>query len=266
MNTKQFTINKISVEAIPKEVILKQDSDDVSHKVGKSASKPVVLNTVNNKEKRLENTLTIDKFFYQEAKCLPFDSQTSVYFEGDAASCVYFIDSGMVKLINHMPNGRARIVRILGAGTIFGLEGILQEAYYKHTAVALGDARIYRIAVPRLRMLMQRNSELTIKIIEHWHNHLYYADTWITQFSAGAIKSRVARLVNFLGIIEYGQDSLCVRLLTCEEMAEVLGVTPESVSRVLAQFKRDHILLPVQERPFEVYKRDKNRLYAVANF
>jgi CRP/FNR family transcriptional regulator len=265
MNTKQLTINRISAEAMSKQAILKHDSNDLSFKVRQSANKPVVINTVNNTQKLLENTLTIDTFFYQEAKCLPFHSQSSVYFEGDAASCVYFIDSGMVKLINHMPNGRARIVRILGAGTIFGLEGILQEEYYKHTAVALGDARIYRIAVPRLRMLMQHNSELTTKIIEHWHNHLYYADTWITQFSAGAIKSRVARLVNFLGIIEYGQDSLCVRLLTCEEMAEVLGVTPESVSRVLAQFKRDHILLPIQERPFEVYKRDKNRLLAVAN-
>jgi CRP-like cAMP-binding protein len=143
---------------------------------------------------------------------------------------------------------------------------MLQQTLYKHTAVALGDVKVYRIAVPRLRAFMQRDCELTTKFIEHWHNHLYYADTWITQFSAGAIKSRVARLVNFLGIIEYGQDSLWVRLLTCEEMAEVLGVTPESVSRVLAQFKRDRILSPVQERPFEVFKRDKTRLHAVANF
>lgn len=266
MNTKPFNVTKISDEALFQQTILTKDNKDLSPDVHQGANKPVVINTGNKTEMRLQNTFAIDKFFYQEAKSLTFDSQTSVYFEGDVAGCMYYIESGMVKLINHMPNGRARIVRILGAGKIFGIEGILQEAYYKHTAVVLGDGKIHRIAVPRLRMLMQRNSELTINIIEHWHNHLYYADTWITQFSAGAIKNRVARLVNFLGIIEYGQDSLFVRLLTCEEMAEVLGVTPESVSRVLAQFKRDHILLPIQERPFEVYKRDKNRLCAVANF
>ena len=51
--------------------------------------------------------------------------------------------------------------------------------------------------------------------------------------------------------------------ITCEEMAEVLGVTPESVSRVLAQFKRDRILSHLS---FEVYERDKIRLQAVAGF
>ena len=147
---------------------------------------------------------------------------------------------------------------------MLGLEGLLHDGLYKHTAVAVGGVNLYRIAVSRFRGLMQHDSDLTAKIIEHWHNHLFYADTWITKFSAGAIKSRVARLVDFLGSIEYGSDSICVRLLTCEEMAEVLGVTPESVSRVLAQFKRDQLLLSIQDRPFEVYKRDKIRLQAIA--
>ncbi|MGD8594350.1 MAG: Crp/Fnr family transcriptional regulator [Gammaproteobacteria bacterium] len=265
MNTKQFTAKTISADIIPADINRSSTARDSS----KDTAKTPPVTAIHDTEKGFGHLQAIDKvdeFFFRVAKCVTFESQSSVYFEGDSANCVFFIDNGMVKLINHLPNGRARIVRILGAGTIFGLEGMLQQTLYKHTAVALGDVKVYRIAVPRLRAFMQRDCELTTKFIEHWHNHLYYADTWITQFSAGAIKSRVARLVNFLGIIEYGQDSLCVRLLTCEEMAEVLGVTPESVSRVLAQFKRDRILSPVQERPFEVFKRDKTRLHAVANF
>ena len=207
---------------------------------------------------------SIEQFFSLVAKPVSFSSHKSIYFEGSAAQSVFYINFGMVKLITYMPNGRARIVRILGVGGILGLEGLLQEGLYKHTAVPVGGVQLYRIAVPRFRTLMQHDSLLTAKIIEHWHNHLLYADTWITQFSAGAIKSRVARLVNFLGAIEYGNDSAYVRLLTCEEMAEVLGVTPESVSRVLAQFKRDQLLSPVQERPFEVFKRDQPKLLAIA--
>lgn len=230
------------------------------------SAKIAAITVVNTAATSLVHEKGMDECFFAAAKSMTIKSQTTVYIEGDAAQSIYFVHSGMVKLITHMPNGRARIVRILGNNTIFGLEGLLQEPAYKHTAVAVGNINVYRIGVPRLRGLMQHNAELTAKIIEHWHNHLYYADTWITQFSAGQIKSRVARLVNFLGAMEYGQDSLCVRLLTCEEMAEVLGVTPESVSRVLAQFKRDNILSQVQERPFEVYKRDKIRLHAVAGF
>ena len=207
---------------------------------------------------------SIESYFFTVAKPVSFPSQSSIYLEGSTAQSIYFVSSGMVKLICYMPNGRARIVRILGKGGVLGLEGLLQEGLYKHTAVSVGGAKLFRIAVSRFRCLMQRDSDLTAKIIEHWHNHLFYADTWITQFSAGAIKCRVARLVEFLGSIEYGTDSLYVRLLTCEEMAEVLGVTPESVSRVLAQFKRDQLLSSIQERPFEVFKQDKMRLQAIA--
>lgn len=225
-------------------------------------------NGVYQNDAQLENHFdvqsNIERFFSSGAKPVSYSSQNSIYFEGSTAQSIYYVNSGMVKLISYMPNGRARIVRILGKGGILGLEGLLQDGLYKHTAVSVGGVKLSRIAVQRFRSLMQHDSELTARIIEHWHNHLFYADTWITQFSAGAIKSRVARLVNFLGSIEYGNDSMCVRLLTCEEMAEVLGVTPESVSRVLAQFKRDHVLSPIQERPFEVFKRDQPRLMAIA--
>jgi len=218
----------------------------------------------NSIESKFDLQTNIENFFTQAAKPVSCTSQHSIYFEGSAAQSVFYIDTGMVKLISYMPNGRARIVRILGRGGILGLEGLLQEGLYKHTAVSVGGVKMFRVAVPRFRSLMQHNSELTAKIIEHWHNHLFYADTWITQFSAGAIKSRVARLVNFLGTIEYGNDSTSVRLLTCEEMAEVLGVTPESVSRVLAQFKRDQLLSSIQDRPFEVFRRDQSGLQAIA--
>jgi CRP/FNR family transcriptional regulator len=247
MKTNNFKEHQIAANALLSDMQELNNPEDVKGNVNNAFDHPS----------------EIEGIFSSTTKPISFNTHNSIYFEGDAAQSVYFIEKGMIKLISYLPNGRARIVRILGNGSIFGLEGLLREAVYKHSAVAVGNVSVYRVAVTRVRSLMQQSAELTTKIIEHWHNHLFYADTWITQFSSGAIKSRVARLVNFLGFIEYGQHSPCVRLLTCEEMAEVLGVTPESVSRVLAQFKRDRILSHLS---FEVYERDKNRLQAVAGF
>jgi CRP/FNR family transcriptional regulator len=46
----------------------------------------------------------------------------------------------------------------------------------------------------------------------------------------------VARLVDFLSKFEYGEATNRVNLMTVHEMADMLGVTPESVSRILAEF------------------------------
>jgi CRP/FNR family transcriptional regulator len=50
-----------------------------------------------------------------------------------------------------------------------------------------------------------------------------------------------------------------VELLTCEEMASVLGVTPESVSRTLAEFKRQRILQRTGDSR-ETYRRNSQVL------
>lgn len=260
MNIKSVTKSEYEINTLPSHIPANGVFDSKETHAVNQFQNPFQ----NNENGKLENYGDVERFFSLVAKPVSVTSQTSIYLEGNSAQSIYFVNSGMVKLISYMPNGRARIVRILGKGGILGLEGLLHEEMYKHTAVSVGGVKLSRVAVARFRGLMQHDSELTAKIIEHWHNHLFFADTWITQFSAGAIKSRVARLVNFLGAIEYGSDSTCVRLLTCEEMAEVLGVTPESVSRVLAQFKRDGLLASIQERPFEVYQRDPSRLQTIA--
>jgi CRP/FNR family transcriptional regulator len=99
-----------------------------------------------------------------------------------------------------------------------------------------------------------------LELTEQWHHYLREADVWITQFSTGSIRSRVARLITFLYYLEKEINPGYVRLLSGEEMASILGVTPESVSRVIAEFKRQHIVEPVTTQSEVLFKHDKDRL------
>ena len=49
-------------------------------------------------------------------------------------------------------------------------------------------------------------------------------------------------------------------LLTTEEMSEILGVTPESVSRVVAEFKREGILQPIENNDESLFTFDRKKL------
>lgn len=197
------------------------------------------------------------------ARRTAYGQQDVLYHQGGISDTAHFITSGLLKLITHLPNGRARIVRLHRPGSVLGLGGLLGEDN-EHTAVAVTPVTTLRLPIGALQRLRTGDPAAYINLAERWHDYLQEADTWITQFSTGPIRGRVARLLAFLSDFESNPAHNQVQLLTCEEMSSILGVTSESVSRILAEFKRQHILDHSDGKPNETYDTDTERLRDIA--
>ena len=182
-----------------------------------------------------------------------------IYREGEPAERIYVIRNGLVKLLSYLPNGRARIVRLHASDHWIGLEGLLGQLH-EHTAIAVDDVEVQHVAVHSLQRLNRDTPGVLGQLLCQWHGALVHADRWIADFSTGGIKPRVARLLEYLAELEYGRPLERVELLTVCEMAEILGVTQESVSRILATFKRGEILQRHSDPGREVYRLDAFRL------
>ena len=188
-----------------------------------------------------------------------FLAKEVIYRESDTVDRVGLIRSGLVKLLSYLPNGRARIVRLHASGDWLGLEGLMGETY-EHTAMAVDDVEVRYASICSVQRLVHDNPSQMEYLLQQWHGNLAQADRWISDFSTGEIQPRVARLLEFLAELEYGQASDRVELLTVCEMAEMLGVTQESVSRILATFKRGDILHKESDSLREIYRLDAPRL------
>lgn len=167
----------------------------------------------------------------------------TLYHEGTEIEALLVIHRGRVKLVNYLENGRARIVRLHNRGAVIGLNGLMDEAH-AHTAVAIDAVSLYHLPMHLIKPVKDDDPEAYCRLLEYWHAYLNTADTWITEFSTGTIRGRVARLIRFLIENDDETGPSEVSLLTVEEMADILGVTPESVSRVMAELKRRKILRP----------------------
>jgi CRP/FNR family transcriptional regulator len=200
--------------------------------------------------------------FLAAAKRRRFPSRHILYRQGEPAETLFAVRAGLVKLISHSPDGRARIVRLNGPGALLGFSGLLDRVY-AHTAMAVAEVETGCIAAGAVTRLKRDHPELYCRLLESGYGDLKNADRWITEFSTGSIKARVARLVNFLATLQSGTAQE-VELLTCEEMAAVLGVTVESVSRILAEFKRGRLLRAVGAAPARLYAYDARALQRVA--
>lgn len=169
-----------------------------------------------------------------------------LFRQGDPVEAVFRIRRGMVKLVTYLRGGEARIVRLQRAGDWLGLAGFLDRPY-GHTAVALSGVTVERFAMECLARMRHDDAETLNELLSQWHRDLAAADVWIAQFSTGSVRQRVARLIRYLAGFEE-TDATRIHLPTVREMGEILGVRPESVSRVLADLKRKSVLVPAGHR------------------
>jgi CRP/FNR family transcriptional regulator len=181
-----------------------------------------------------------------ETQLVRYAPKDTVYHEASDVEALYVIREGRIKLLNYLENGRTRIVRLHNRGSIIGLNGLMDEVH-THSAVAIDEVKVFQIPMHLIKTAKDEDPDAYCQLLEYWHQYLKIADAWITDFSTGAIRSRVARLIRFLVETDEATGSSEVTLLTVEEMAETLGVTPESVSRVMADLKRKNTLQAVEE-------------------
>lgn len=197
------------------------------------------------------------------ARRVRYGPQDVLYHQGGKNDTVFFITAGLLKLVAHLPNGRTRIVRLHRHGSVLGLRGLPGQDN-THSAVAVTPVTALRLPLEAILRLRVQDAGAYISLAERWHDYLQNADMWITEFSTGPIRGRVARLLAFLSDFEPHAGHGQVQLLTCEEMGSILGVTSESVSRILAEFKRRRILAHNDSELKDFYVADVEQLHHIA--
>lgn len=156
-----------------------------------------------------------------------------LYEQKAAAPSVYTVRSGLLKLKVDLPNGGQRIVRLLRPGDVAGLETLVGECY-QHSAIALQDADVCRIPREVVMHLDQTSPAVHQALLLRWQRSVDQADHFITALSTGPAEARMARLLITLGCARGHPEIIPGR----EDMGALLGITTETASRIMAEFKR----------------------------
>jgi len=161
-----------------------------------------------------------------------------LYRGGQSADSVFTVRGGLVKLVQYLPNGDHRIVRIARSSDVLGLEATLRQPY-QHDAIVVQAGVACRIPIEVLDELNARNPALHQELMRRWQSALSEAEAWLTELSTGSARQRVIRLVLRLSD-EQGRGS--APLFSRKDMGAMLGVTTESASRAVAELKRAGLL------------------------
>lgn len=180
-----------------------------------------------------------------------------IYNEGERGESLYILRSGVVKHVCVSGSGDERIVRLSVPGSAIGLS-LLAGGAYGTTAVTVSSAELCRIPMSIVETRMLEYPEFGLRVVRESQAQLREAEQFLTELSTGNAHERIARLLLLLG--EQSGDGACL-MLTREEMGALLGITTETASRVIAEFRREGL---VNEHEDGTVSCDRRRLAALA--
>jgi CRP/FNR family transcriptional regulator len=181
----------------------------------------------------------------------------SLYHGGDEFDALYAVRSGAFKTAGVSSNGEEKITGFYLSGEVMGLDAINNERH-NYSATALEDSEVCVIPFGRLTeltlripRLQQQLFRLLSRDIARDHGLMLLLGSMTAEQRLAAFLLGLSRRYKRLG---YAADRFILRM-TREDIGNYLGLTLETISRLMSRFQRDG-LITAQQREIEFKDSD----------
>ncbi len=175
-----------------------------------------------------------------------FSRNETIFNEGDEARYSYRVMSGAVRLCKVLPDGRRQIADFSLAGDFFGLEAPHE---YALTAEALCDAVIVRYFKTQLDQLSDERAEIRGALMATLRQSLWAAQHHVIMLGRQTAMERVVSFLMQLNVRAGARGNNVVPLpMGRQDIADYLGLTIETVCRVLSELKSRKLIATPDRR------------------
>lgn len=187
---------------------------------------------------------------------MSFAREAEIYAQDDDAEMLYQLVSGVVRTTRVTVDGRRQVGDFYYPGDLFGLEAGLEHRF---AAEALTDCEIQVVRRASVRAFAG-DAELDRAILEATRQEMERLQEHVVLLGRKSARERVASFL--MSIAERQGDEQVELPMGRQDMADYLGLTIETVSRMLTQLQGDAIVEFPSSRRFQV--RKWNALEALA--
>jgi CRP/FNR family cyclic AMP-dependent transcriptional regulator len=168
-----------------------------------------------------------------------------LFIEGQQGRGVFVLCTGKAKLFATSRDGKTIITNISEHGDVLGLNATISNRPYEVTAEMVEPGQANFIPADALLIFLHDYKEVALRVAQQLSRNYYSAyDEIRTLGLSNSPGQKLAKLL--LGwSAERGDSSHSLRLqlvLTHEEIAEMIGTSRETVSRLFGDFKMKHLI------------------------
>jgi len=205
-----------------------------------------------------------------ELQCIVTDAVQKVAFsrgevlflQGQPSSSLYSLTDGMVKICSHTPDGREQIVGLSNPDNLLvGLQSINDERY-AYTGIAATPVQACKINHRALLARVRNRGDMAMRLISAVNAQLAHARALMEVLGH---KCAAAKIASFILLMtpksEQGNCGFSMPFSRME-MASLLGLSEETVCRLMADMKRSGAIYAPRGK---VEIRDWSQLHAISD-
>lgn len=169
-----------------------------------------------------------------------FRKDATVYEVGAPAESVYRVGSGTLRVVQLLPDGRRQISSFLNAGDFFGFAEMGEHA---HSVEAITDCTLTRYPRRQFETSLQSRADAGHQIFRLMCQQIAATDRMLLLLGR---KTAAERLASFLHVLagprELQRGTLVYLPMSRADIADHLGLTIETVSRTVTQFRQRKLI------------------------
>jgi CRP/FNR family cyclic AMP-dependent transcriptional regulator len=168
-----------------------------------------------------------------------------LFHEGDPGHALYLIRSGQVKIVRIAPDGQEILLRVAGPGECLGEMALLDDEPRSATLVALGPVEAVLLYREAFLELVEQQPGVALAVMAELTRKVRQMSEQVQDLMRLDVAGRIAKTL--LGLAEeHGQvtpEGIRIGFsLSREEMAQMVGVARETVSRELMRWQERGVL------------------------
>jgi len=169
-----------------------------------------------------------------------------LFLQGNPPQEVFYIERGLVKLIRLSESGQELAIGLQSEGSLLGASSVIVQEPYPFAAITVTNCSLSRIPAD-IFLRLAKTDEQFCWYLHEVHSHEVHRN--VSQLAA--LKYLTARqrferlLLQFISSIppQEKQTPMKIHLpLKHWEIAQLIGIRPEHLSRIIQQIKREGIL------------------------
>jgi CRP/FNR family cyclic AMP-dependent transcriptional regulator len=169
-----------------------------------------------------------------------------IFREGDRATSFHILKAGTVKCVKMSPEGRQVTLKVLMPGDLFCCDvAVLDGGTHPGCAQPMGDVSVLSLTKDEYYALLRRNPDAALQVIQYLGSRLQEAQEAAKVLALNPAEQRLAalliKLADRAGLREGNHVRLTVRL-TRQDLADMVGMTVETATRIMGRFKREKLV------------------------
>lgn len=176
-----------------------------------------------------------------KARLVHVKKDQMILSEGDPANDFLQVEEGQVKMYIINPEGQEFTQGIFNAGESFGEPALLGGFPYPSNAMAISDAKVWKLRKEEFIQLLKDNFELHLKLDQVLCKRLQYKSIVLTEVSSYDPEHRLITVIRY-----YKSKTLGIKTnekilipFTRQQLADMTGLRVETVIRAIKKMEKE---------------------------